>query len=269
MANKHIPLSALVLLLAATLAARAEGAAQADSLDSLIMAQMQGQNIPGLSLIVLKDGQVIKAKGYGLANRALKTPATPETVYRIASVSKQFIATGIMLLVQDGRLRLDDPIGKYLTGTPPTWRGITIRHLLTHTSGLVREAPGFHPSRVPSDSAVIVTAYRVPLRFEPGEKYEYGNLGYFALAEVIRKVSGRPWSEYGDRAVPPQLNAAHHRQETSSAHVTVSVTKGGPQCPQNTSRVLGQLRSSFSSPAVRQAMTRLAPMRAPHRSSSL
>jgi D-alanyl-D-alanine carboxypeptidase len=190
MRHRHIPLFALVLLLAPTVVA------QTDRTDEYIKAEMQRQRIPGLSLVVLKDGKVVKAEGYGLANIKLKIPATPETVYKIASASKQFIATGIMLLVQEGRVGLGDPISKYLEGTPATWNGITIRHLLTHTSGLVREAPGFDPSKVQSDADVIKTAYSLPLRFAPGEKWEYSNTGYFALGEVIRTVAGRPWSEY-------------------------------------------------------------------------
>jgi CubicO group peptidase (beta-lactamase class C family) len=117
-------------------------------------------------------------------------------VYKIASVSKQFIATGVMLLAQEGRLGLDDLISKHLEGTPPAWNAITVRHLLTHTAGLVREAPGFDGMKVQSDADVIKSAYSVPLRFAPGEKWEYSNTGYFALAEIIRNVSGRPWPEY-------------------------------------------------------------------------
>jgi CubicO group peptidase (beta-lactamase class C family) len=117
-------------------------------------------------------------------------------VYKIASVSKQFIAAGIMVLVQEDRLGLGDSVRQYVEGAPPSWSGITIRHLLTHTSGLVREAPGFDPFKVQSDAAVINTAYPLPLRFAPGEKWEYSNTGYFVLAEVIRTVTRRPWSEY-------------------------------------------------------------------------
>ena len=156
---------------------------------------MKSQNIPGLSLVVTRDGQIVKSAGYGLANRQLNIPASPETVYKIGSVSKQFIATGIMLLVQEGRLRVEDPVGKHLDGSPLAWSGITVRHLLTHTSGLIREAPGFDPFKIQNDADVIRSAYSQPLRFAPGEKWEYSNLGYFTLAEIIRVVTGGPWSE--------------------------------------------------------------------------
>lgn len=170
--------------------------AQRDRTDDFLVAEMKRQNIPGLSLAVLKNGHLVKSGGYGLANIKLKTPATRDTVYKTASSGKQFIASGIMLLVQEGRIEVDDPISKYLSGTPATWSRITIRHLLTHTAGLVREAPGFNPNKVQSDADVIKTAYPLPLNFPPGEKWEYSNTGYFALAEIIRVASGQPWAEY-------------------------------------------------------------------------
>ncbi len=157
---------------------------------------MRRQNIPGLSLAVLSHGKVIKTAGYGLSNIKNRTPATPETIYKIASVSKQFIAAGIMSLVQAGQLNLGDPISKYLKDTPAAWSGITIHHLLTHTSGLARESPGFDPFKVQSDAEVIRAAYAVPLLFPPGARWEYSNLGYFVLAEVIRAKTGRPWADY-------------------------------------------------------------------------
>jgi D-alanyl-D-alanine carboxypeptidase len=101
-----------------------------------------------------------------------------------------------MLLVQEGKLGLEDPVSKHLERTPASWKSITIRHLLTHTSGIVQEAPGFDPFKIQNDADVFKTAYPLPLRFAPGTKWEYGNTGYFILAEIIRKVTGRPWVDY-------------------------------------------------------------------------
>lgn len=198
MRHRHFTLIALVVFLAPALDARQ------DKADIFIKAEMQRQNIPGLSLVVLKDGRIVKAAGYGVENVDLKTPASPDTVYKIASVSKQFIASGIMLLVQDGKVGLNDPIRKYLQKSPNEWKPIMVRHLLSHTSGLPRDAPGFDPSKVVTDAELIKTAYRTPLRFAPGDKWEYSNLGYFILAEIIRKASARPWSDYlSDRVFKP------------------------------------------------------------------
>lgn len=168
----------------------------ADKVDDFINAEMQKQHIPGVALAVMKDGKIIKTRGYGLANVETNTPVTAETVFKIGSISKPIIAMGIMLLVEDGKISLDDKVSKYLEGTPETWADITIRHLLSHTSGIVREAPGFNGARIQPDADVIKTAYPLPLNFKPGEKYEYCNVGYFSLAEIIRKVSGKPWSEF-------------------------------------------------------------------------
>jgi CubicO group peptidase (beta-lactamase class C family) len=190
MNRKPTPFFALVILLVATVTA------QADKVDDYVKAEMQRQHIPGTSIAVIKDGKIIKAEGYGLANVELNVPARPETVYKIGSVSKQLIATGIMLLIEESKLSLDDRISKYLEETPDTWKEITVRHLLTHTSGIVREAPGFDPLKIQNDADVIKTAYPLPLRFAPGEKWEYCNVGYFSLAEIIRKVSGKPWGDY-------------------------------------------------------------------------
>ena len=137
MLRKRFPLFVILLLSLQTAAVRT------DKVDDYVKAEMQKQRIPGLSLAVVKEGKVIKAEGYGLANVEHNVPARPETVYKIGSVSKQFIATGVMLLVQDGKIGLDEKVGKYLDGTPESWNGITIRHLLTHTSGIVRDGPGF------------------------------------------------------------------------------------------------------------------------------
>src|SRR2546426_11635747 len=106
----------------------------ADRIDDLAEKHLKRNNAPAISLAILKDGKVIKAKGYGVANLELKVPATAETVYQLASVTKQFTATGGMLLVEDGKVRLTDPIGKHVKGLPEAWSNITVRHLLSMTS---------------------------------------------------------------------------------------------------------------------------------------
>src|SRR5687768_7462088 len=186
---RHLPFTALILLVASAVV-------RADPTDDYVRAQMKAQNIPGLSIAVVKDGQVVKAAGYGLADRRLKIPATAETVYHAGSIGKQFVATGIMLLVQEGRVSVDDPISKYLQGIPSAWNGISIRHLLTHTSGMIREEPGLQPFKDRNQSEVVKTAYPLPLLFAPGQKWAYSNTGYALLGEIISAVTGRPWAEY-------------------------------------------------------------------------
>ncbi len=190
MNRKRLSLLAILLLLLQTTAVRA------DKVDDYVKAEMQKQRIPGLSLAVVKEGRVIKTEGYGLANVEHNITARPDTVYKIGSVSKQFIGAGILLLVQDGKIGLDDKVSKYLDGTPETWSGITIRHFLTHTAGVVREGPSFDPFKTQKDFDVIKSAFSQALRFTPGEKWEYCNVGYFSLAEIIARVSGKSWEDF-------------------------------------------------------------------------
>jgi D-alanyl-D-alanine carboxypeptidase len=183
----------LVVLLAFVIAA---APARGQDVDELVKGWMEKHHVPAIAIAVIKDGSIAKMEAYGLADVEHGIAARPHTVFKIGSVSKQFIAAGIMLLVQDGRITVDDKVSKYLGGTPATWEAITLRHLLTHTSGLVREAPGFDPHKLQPDIDVIKTAYPLPPQFAPGERYEYSNLGYFVLAEVIQRGSGKPWADF-------------------------------------------------------------------------
>ena len=192
-------LLALTIVLAFGASARASRMSAADAaskVDEFVKSEMSKQNIPGLTMAVVKDGKILKANGYGIANVELNVPAKTETVYKIGSVSKQFIASGIMLLAEDGKLSIDDKVSRYLDGTPESWSDITIRHCLTHTSGIIREGPAFEAYKVQPDADVIKSAYGQPLRFKPGEKWEYCNVGYFILAQIITKQSGKYWGDF-------------------------------------------------------------------------
>jgi D-alanyl-D-alanine carboxypeptidase len=187
--SKKAPLGVLLLLCLAPLA-------HADGVDDFIRGHMEQAHIPGVSIAVIKRGVPVKVKSYGVSNLELNTPASSDTVYRIGSYSKQMIAAGILLLVRDDKISLTDNPSKFLEGSPATWNDITLTHLLNHTSGLIREAPGYSPLRVQSDAELIRSAYSQPLVFKTGEKWQYSNLGYFILAEVITKASGQPWPQF-------------------------------------------------------------------------
>src|SRR5215470_19198605 len=121
-------------LAVAVLVLTAASPAWADAIDDYIRGQMKARRIPGLALAVVRDGTVVKLQGYGVANLEHDVPVTPDTIFELASVTKQFTASAIMTLVEDGRLKLDDSITAHLVGCPETWKPITVRHLLTHTS---------------------------------------------------------------------------------------------------------------------------------------
>ena len=170
--------------------------AQTDSIDLFINNQLKQQGIVGLSLGIVKNGKIIKAKGYGYANLELKTPASERTVYKIASVSKQFVAAGIMKLVQEGTLNVSDPITKFIKDAPANWNAITIHHLLNHTSGLPADPPGFDWMKEQADAVYIRAAFKERLTFPPGSNFEYSNFGYFILADIIRITSRLSFADY-------------------------------------------------------------------------
>ena len=171
--------------------------------DPVVEAYMKERHIPGLSLVVVKEGKVILAKGYGFANVEHKVPAKPETVYQSGSMGKQFTATAVMMLVEERKLGLDDRISKYLKGTPETWRDITIRHLLTHTSGIKTYSPrDIDFRRDYSEDELVKKAASLPFDFvPPGEKWKYSNTGYVLLGIIIHKAAGEFYGDYLRRRV--------------------------------------------------------------------
>lgn len=185
---------ASLLVLAALTASSAS--AQADKGDDYVKSEMQRRNIPGLSMVVVRNGEIIQAKGYGLSNVELNVAATPETIYQSGSVGKQFTATLVMMLVEEGKLSLDDHIGKHIADAPAIWKDITVRHLLTHTSGLsnrLYDKINMRQDYTEDELAKEIAA--LPLDFQPGEKWNYSNPGYVMLGILIHKVTGK---FYGD-----------------------------------------------------------------------
>jgi D-alanyl-D-alanine carboxypeptidase len=184
---------------------------KADQIDDYITTQMQRLHIPGVSLAVVRDGRTIKAQGYGFANLELKAPATKETVYEIGSTSKQFTATAIMMLVEDGKIHLDDSITKYFPEAPQEWRGIMIRHLLSHTSGIQNHVAVPHWLDVFRTNLAFETApprdellkmfFKLPIEFQPGESWAYDNTGYYLLGIIIEKASGKSYWQFLDERI--------------------------------------------------------------------
>lgn len=164
--------------------------------DQYVQSEMQKQRIPGLSLAVIKDGHVILAKGYGYANVEHRVPAKDETIFQSGSVGKQFTATAVMMLVEDGKLSLDDKITKYFINAPESWGGITVRHLLTHTAGTTDYPSDFDFRRDYTEDELLKRAQAIPLAFQPGEKWAYSNLGYVLLGVLIQRVSGKFYGDF-------------------------------------------------------------------------
>ncbi len=169
---------------------------RADAVDEYVRAEMKRQKVPGLSLAVVHGGKVVKALGYGLANVEHGVPARRETVYQSGSVGKMFTAAAVMLLVQDGKLKLDDPIGKHLGGAPASWKAVTVRHLLNHTAG-VKEYTRSLDLRVDySEGQLLKKAFEFPIEFAPGTKWKYSNTGYAVLGILASRVAGRFYGDF-------------------------------------------------------------------------
>ena len=167
-----------------------------DPVDSIVQAEMTKQRIPGVAVGVVRNGETIKAQGYGEANVELKVPGTPDTIFQSGSLGKQFTAAAIMALVDDGKLAVADKVIKFFPDGPPSWRDITGQHLLTHTSGIANYTAGKVDYRKDyTEDELVKLAYGLPLDFTPGDQWRYSNTGYVLLAAIVRKVSGR---FYGD-----------------------------------------------------------------------
>ena len=141
----------LVLLLLAFLlyAPLSASPARADRVDDYVREQMRLRHVPGLALAVVRDGRVIKESGYGLASVELEVPVSSSTVFEIGSISKQITAAAVMILVEEGKVSLNDPISKYIAESPGSWRGVTVRHLLTPLRAL-RTITACQASSLPS-----------------------------------------------------------------------------------------------------------------------
>jgi CubicO group peptidase (beta-lactamase class C family) len=164
--------------------------------DEYIRAEMQAQQIPGLALAVIKDGKTVIARGYGLANVEHQVPVKPETIFQSGSTGKQFTATAVMMLVEEGKLSLDDKITKYFPDGPEAWQKITVRHMLTHTSGMTDYPQDFDLRRDYAEDDLYQRIKPIPLAFQPGEKWSYSNLAYVMLGILIHKVSGKFYGDF-------------------------------------------------------------------------
>ncbi|MEP6595513.1 MAG: serine hydrolase domain-containing protein, partial [Ginsengibacter sp.] len=169
-------------------------------MEQYVMQEMQRTYTPGIAIGIVKDGKVILKKGYGLANVELAVFTDPNSVFQLLSITKQFTAAGVMLLVQSGKISLDAAVSKYLPTVPALWKSITIRNLLTHTSGIV-DLTDVHPffEQIREDAApepLLTPVFKLDLLFKPGTQWRYSNSNYFILAMIIEKVSGKSYKNF-------------------------------------------------------------------------
>jgi D-alanyl-D-alanine carboxypeptidase len=171
---------------------------RADKVDDFVRREMDKHQIAGVSLMVVRQGRQIKTKGYSVANLEWIVPVTLDTVFEIGSMTKQFTAACILLLVQDGKLALDDNICAHLKNSPAAWSNITVRHLLTHTSGMRNYTglDGFELTRHLTQEQFVKKIGAFPLDFAPGDSWRYSNSGYSLLGYIIENASGTNYWDF-------------------------------------------------------------------------
>ncbi|MDQ2985975.1 MAG: beta-lactamase family protein [Armatimonadota bacterium] len=193
------------VLIAAVLAA---ASAVGDELEDFVHKEREARQIPGLVVATIKNGEIDRVVSSGKASLDLDVPVKRATAFEIGSMTKAFTAEVVMMLVEEGKVALSDPVAKYIEGSPDTWKNITIRHLLTHTSGLpnytsIRPALIVNGQKLTFDDLMTMVK-DLKLVFEPGSKYMYSNTNYYFLGKVIEMVTGSTYPEFlRDRILTP------------------------------------------------------------------
>ena len=167
-----------------------------DDVSNYVRSEMERQHIPGVALLVSRRGKIVQAEGFGLANVELQVPVKPETVFQSGSVGKQFTATAVMMLVEEGKVGLNDPLTKYFPSAPPTWKEVTVRELLSHTAGFGDYPATFNFRKDWTEPEMLKLVEGIPLAYPPGTKWEYSNLGYLTLGILIHRVTGEFYGDF-------------------------------------------------------------------------
>ncbi len=187
------------------------------------------------SALVAREGKVIFSKGYGFANVELDVPNTPQTKFRLGSITKQFTAAAILLLQERGKLSVQDPICKYFDNCPAAWSEVTIHHLLSHTGGIPNftSFPDYAPKMMmPVTTREMIARFKdKPLDFKPGEKWSYSNSGYFLLGYIIEKAAGESYESFLQKNVFDPLKMTntgydHHDTILKQRATGYSLVKG-------------------------------------------
>ena len=186
----------LLLALAGPLRQRAEAQTPADSVDLFIATKMRQLRIPGLQLAVVRHGQVVKLGQYGLANIQDSIPVSRKSRFTINSITKAFVGVAVVQLAEAGKLDVAAPIARYLPGLPAAWQPVTVRQLLTHTSGLPEIMGDDDMVTEANENAAWANVQTKPLEFAPGEKFSYNQTNYLLVGKIIDQLSGQPFATF-------------------------------------------------------------------------
>jgi CubicO group peptidase (beta-lactamase class C family) len=204
--KKLLPSLAAVLLCGVSVSANGPGPTSDEDVkvDAFVNTEMKEQHIPGLALGVYRDGKILRARGYGMANVEWDVPVQPDTIFQSGSMGKQFTATAVMMLVEEGKVGVDDSIQKYFPDAPASWKDIKVRNLLTHTSGLgeyeseerTKPAGPFYLRLDFTEEELYKKIAALPLDFQPGERWSYRNTNYVLLGILIHRVTGKFYGDF-------------------------------------------------------------------------
>jgi CubicO group peptidase (beta-lactamase class C family) len=189
----------------------AEANPPADQVTRIVRGEMAKQQIPGLALLVSRKGVPIREQGFGLASLELNVPVTPQTIFQSGSVGKQFTATAVMLLMEEGKIGLHDSLLKYFPDGPGWWKDVTIRELLSHTAGFTDYPKDFDLRKDYNEEELLKVVEAIPAAYPPGTSWAYSNLGYVTLGILIHKVSGQYFGDFLQERVFKPLNMSTTR----------------------------------------------------------
>jgi CubicO group peptidase (beta-lactamase class C family) len=167
-----------------------------DAVTRIVRAEMAKQHIPGLALLVSRKGTPVRAEGLGLASLEFNVPVTPKTIFQSGSIGKQFTATAVMLLVEEGKIGLEDPLSKYFATAPSWWGAVTIRELLSHTAGFTDYPKDFEERKDYTEEELLKMVESIPPAYPPGTNWKYSNLGYVTLGILIHRVTGQFFGDF-------------------------------------------------------------------------
>jgi len=188
--------SVLFSSMAGSMAGAQETSRAALDAANYVRGEMQREKIPGVALLVSKAGTIVQAEGFGLANVELQVPVKPETVFQSGSMGKQFTATAVMMLVEEGKVGRDDPLTKYFADAPAAWKEVTVRELLSHTAGFGDYPEKFDFRKDWTEDELVKVVEGIPPAYAPGTKWEYSNLGYLTLGILIHRVTGEFYGDF-------------------------------------------------------------------------
>ena len=191
--NPSTSISVLGLLLSTFLA---QASPPADEVTRIVRAEMENQHIPGLALLVARNGVPIRSEGFGLANVELNVPVKAETIFQSGSIGKQFTAAAVLILADAGKIGLDDPLSKYFASGPGWWNQVTIRELLSDTAGFTDYPKDFDLRKDYSEEELLKMVEAIPPAYPPGTSWAYSNLGYVTLGILIHRVSGQYFGDF-------------------------------------------------------------------------